>query len=120
MGLREQVSPRNAKMGCEENGASLRVPVDGRRQTLAGCVASDLHRHPRIHFPLFFRCVFVCRALFPHITIEYLRPHLLFLLSSRPQQTGKTMMAKAVANATTASFISCVGSEFVQKYLGEG
>ena len=30
------------------------------------------------------------------------------------------MMAKAVANATTASFISMVGSEFVQKYLGEG
>ena len=30
------------------------------------------------------------------------------------------MMAKAVAHATTASFISVVGSEFVQKYLGEG
>jgi len=30
------------------------------------------------------------------------------------------MMAKAVANATSASFISVVGSEFVQKYLGEG
>jgi 26S proteasome regulatory subunit T3 len=30
------------------------------------------------------------------------------------------MMAKAVANATTATFISMVGSEFVQKYLGEG
>jgi 26S proteasome regulatory subunit T3 len=37
-----------------------------------------------------------------------------------PPGTGKTMMAKAVANATTASFISMVGSEFVQKYLGEG
>lgn len=29
-------------------------------------------------------------------------------------------MAKAVANATTAAFITMVGSEFVQKYLGEG
>merc|ERR1712100_762152 len=37
-----------------------------------------------------------------------------------PPGTGKTMMAKAVANSTTASFISMVGSEFVQKYLGEG
>ena len=37
-----------------------------------------------------------------------------------PPGTGKTMMAKAVANATTASFIKVVGSEFVQKYLGEG
>ena len=34
--------------------------------------------------------------------------------------TGKTMMAKAVAHHTTASFIRVVGSEFVQKYLGEG
>jgi 26S proteasome regulatory subunit T3 len=37
-----------------------------------------------------------------------------------PPGTGKTMMAKAVANATTATFIHVVGSEFVQKYLGEG
>merc|ERR1712196_181055 len=37
-----------------------------------------------------------------------------------PPGTGKTMMAKAVANATSAAFISMVGSEFVQKYLGEG
>lgn len=37
-----------------------------------------------------------------------------------PPGTGKTMMAKAVANATSASFINMVGSEFVQKYLGEG
>jgi 26S proteasome regulatory subunit T3 len=33
---------------------------------------------------------------------------------------GKTMLAKAVAHHTTASFIRMVGSEFVQKYLGEG
>merc|ERR1739844_764108 len=37
-----------------------------------------------------------------------------------PPGTGKTMMAKAVANSTSASFIRVVGSEFVQKYLGEG
>merc|ERR1712093_77669 len=37
-----------------------------------------------------------------------------------PPGTGKTMLAKAVANHTKASFIRVVGSEFVQKYLGEG
>eukprot|EP01095_Lingulamoeba_sp_RSL-Kostka_P016888 TRINITY_DN8483_c0_g1_i1.p1 TRINITY_DN8483_c0_g1~~TRINITY_DN8483_c0_g1_i1.p1 ORF type:complete len:393 (-),score=156.97 TRINITY_DN8483_c0_g1_i1:112-1290(-) len=37
-----------------------------------------------------------------------------------PPGTGKTMLAKAVANHTDASFIRVVGSEFVQKYLGEG
>lgn len=37
-----------------------------------------------------------------------------------PPGTGKTMLVKAVANSTTASFIRVNGSEFVQKYLGEG
>lgn len=34
--------------------------------------------------------------------------------------SGKTMLAKAVAHNTAAAFIRVVGSEFVQKYLGEG
>lgn len=37
-----------------------------------------------------------------------------------PPGTGKTMLVKAVANATKATFIQINGSEFVQKYLGEG
>jgi len=34
--------------------------------------------------------------------------------------TGKTLLAKAVANKTHATFIRFVGSELVQKYIGEG
>jgi proteasome regulatory subunit len=34
--------------------------------------------------------------------------------------TGKTLLAKAVANRTAATFIRIVGSELVQKYIGEG
>ena len=34
--------------------------------------------------------------------------------------TGKTLMAKAIANATNATFIRLIGSELVQKYIGEG
>ncbi len=37
-----------------------------------------------------------------------------------PPGTGKTLMAKAVANATNATFIRLVGSELVQKFIGEG
>jgi len=37
-----------------------------------------------------------------------------------PPGTGKTMLAKAVANSTEATFIRVVGSELVQKYIGEG
>ncbi len=34
--------------------------------------------------------------------------------------TGKTLLAKAVANRTDATFIRVVGSELVQKYIGDG
>ncbi|MBW2988179.1 AAA family ATPase, partial [Candidatus Woesearchaeota archaeon] len=34
--------------------------------------------------------------------------------------TGKTLLAKAVANSTNATFIEIVASELVQKFIGEG
>ncbi|MCI4364299.1 MAG: proteasome-activating nucleotidase [Thermoplasmata archaeon] len=37
-----------------------------------------------------------------------------------PPGTGKTMIAKAVAHHTHATFVRLVGSELVQKYIGEG
>ena len=37
-----------------------------------------------------------------------------------PPGTGKTLMAKAVASSTNSTFIEVVGSELVQKFIGEG
>jgi len=37
-----------------------------------------------------------------------------------PPGTGKTLLAKAVANETAAKFFRVVGSELIQKYLGDG
>lgn len=37
-----------------------------------------------------------------------------------PPGCGKTLLAKAVANQTNATFIRMVGSELAQKYIGEG
>ena len=42
------------------------------------------------------------------------------ILLCGPPGTGKTMLAKAVANATNATFLGIVGSELAQKYIGEG
>ncbi|EQB61897.1 26s protease regulatory subunit 6b [Vairimorpha apis BRL 01] len=54
--------------------------------------------------------------LYKQIGIEPPRGVLLY----GPPGTGKTMLVKAVANHTKATFISINGSEFIQKYLGEG
>ena len=37
-----------------------------------------------------------------------------------PPGTGKTLLAKAVATATNSTFIEIVGSELLQKFIGEG
>lgn len=37
-----------------------------------------------------------------------------------PPGTGKTLLAKAVAHSTNAAFIEVIGSELVQKFIGEG
>jgi 26S proteasome regulatory subunit T1 len=37
-----------------------------------------------------------------------------------PPGTGKTLTARAVANRTDATFIRVIGSELVQRYVGEG
>lgn len=56
------------------------------------------------------------KELYNQIGIEPPRGVLLY----GPPGTGKTMLVKAVAHHTDATFISVNGSEFVQKYLGEG
>ncbi|MFW9929990.1 MAG: AAA family ATPase, partial [Candidatus Thorarchaeota archaeon] len=54
--------------------------------------------------------------LFDKVGIESPKGVLLY----GPPGSGKTLIAKAVAHETNATFISINGSEFVQKYIGEG
>ena len=56
------------------------------------------------------------KTLYSKIGIELPRGVILY----GPPGTGKTMLVKAVALKTKAAFIKTAGSEFVQKYLGEG
>lgn len=54
--------------------------------------------------------------LFQRVGIEPPKGVLLY----GPPGTGKTLLAKAVAKETESVFIRIVGSELVQKYIGEG
>jgi proteasome regulatory subunit len=42
------------------------------------------------------------------------------ILLHGPPGTGKTLLAKAIANSTDATFIEVVGSEIIQKFIGDG
>ncbi|MFX1557618.1 MAG: proteasome-activating nucleotidase [Promethearchaeota archaeon] len=54
--------------------------------------------------------------LFKRVGIEPPKGVLLY----GPPGTGKTLVAKAVAHETEATFIRIIGSELVQKFIGEG
>ena len=78
-------------------------------QDIGGCDIQKQEIREAVELPL------THHDLYKQIGIDPPRGVLLY----GPPGTGKTMLAKAVANHTTAAFIRVVGSEFVQKYLGE-
>jgi proteasome regulatory subunit len=63
------------------------------------------------------------------VELPLLKPHLFEAVGISPPSgvllygppgTGKTLIAKAVAKQTNATFIRIIGSELVQKFIGEG
>ena len=65
----------------------------------------------------------------PHAELPLTHPELYEDIGIKPPKgvilygepgTGKTLLAKAVANSTSATFLRVVGSELIQKYLGDG
>jgi len=96
-----------------EADSSISMMQEKPKETYADIGGSDIQKQEireAVELPL------TQFELYKQIGIDPPRGVLLY----GPPGTGKTMLAKAVANHTSASFIAVVGSEFVQKYLGEG
>jgi len=102
------VLPPEADSAISMLGADERPNVS--YNDIGGCDQQKQEMREAVELPL------THHELYAQIGIDPPRGVLLY----GPPGTGKTMLAKAVAHHTTASFIRVVGSEFVQKYLGEG
>ncbi|PRQ30676.1 putative proteasome ATPase [Rosa chinensis] len=94
---------------CSARTRSLTSPIITSRRDIGGCDIQKQEIHEAVELPL------THHDLYKQIGIDPPRGVLLY----GPPGTGKIMLAKAVANHTTTAFIRVVGSEFVQKYLGE-
>ena len=91
--------------GCKEQIEKLREVVETPLLSV-----SQLSSHPSLYSPC-------CQPeRFVSLGIDPPKGVLLF----GPPGTGKTLCARAVANRTDATFIRVIGSELVQKYVGEG
>lgn len=91
--------------GCKEQIEKLREVVETPLLSVCGLTT---------YSPMSLKCFQPER--FVNLGIDPPKGVLLF----GPPGTGKTLCARAVANRTDATFIRVIGSELVQKYVGEG
>jgi proteasome regulatory subunit len=91
--------------------------------------AAEVIRKPDVKYADIGGLEDVVRQLRECVEYPMTRPQLFAKLGVKPPTgvllrglpgTGKTLLAKAVANATDATFIHLIGSELVQKFIGEG
>ena len=107
----------NALVNClddkSDSGINIILPIEKpavKFNEIGGLEKQKEEIRETIELPL------INQKLYEEIGIEPPNGVLLY----GPPGTGKTMLVKAIASKTTATFIKAVGSEFVQKYLGEG
>ncbi len=92
------------------SGAEMHEKPDITYDSVAGLDEQVLSVKEAIELPL------ISPELFRKVGIK--PPKGILLVG--PPGCGKTLLAKAVANQTDATFIRMVGSELAQKYIGEG
>ncbi|KAJ8968080.1 hypothetical protein NQ317_016084 [Molorchus minor] len=102
--------------GCKEQIEKLREVVKPHYYTTRVCTFSCINKTLLYPFTALFKHSRTNKTeKFVKLGIEPPKGVLLF----GPPGTGKTLCARAVANRTDACFIRVIGSELVQKYVGE-
>lgn len=131
VGLGEKVSPTDIeegmRVGVERNKYTIQIPLPPKIDPSVSLM--QVEEKPDVTYEQVGGLVQELEQLREVVEIPLLHPERFVNLGIDPPKgvllygppgTGKTLTARAVANRTDATFIRVIGSELVQKYVGEG
>lgn len=131
VGLGEKVAPTDIeegmRVGVDRSKYSIQIPLPPKIDpTVSMMTVED---KPDVTYDDVGGCKDAMEKLREVLETPLLHPERFVTLGIEPPKgvllygppgTGKTLTARAVANRTDACFIRVIGSELVQKYVGEG
>jgi len=131
VGLGERVSPTDVeegmRVGVDRNKYQIQVPLPAKIDP--SVTLMQVEEKPDVTYDSIGGMTDELEQLREVVEIPLLHPERFYTLGIEPPKgvllygppgTGKTLTARAVANRTDACFIRVIGSELVQKYVGEG
>ncbi|KAK9234272.1 P-loop containing nucleoside triphosphate hydrolase protein [Lipomyces kononenkoae] len=131
VGLGERVSPTDIeegmRVGVDRNKYQIQLPLPPRIDP--SVTMMTVEEKPDVTYTDVGGCKEQIEKLREVVELPLLSPERFVSLGIDPPKgillygppgTGKTLCARAVANRTDATFIRVIGSELVQKYVGEG
>ncbi|KNC52335.1 26S protease regulatory subunit 7 [Thecamonas trahens ATCC 50062] len=129
--LGEQVAPADIeegmRVGVDRTKYQIKIPLPPKVD--ASVTMMEIEEKPDVTYKDVGGCKEQIKQLREVLEIPLLHPERFIQLGIDPPKgvllygppgTGKTLSARAVANRTDATFIRVIGSELVQKYVGEG
>lgn len=131
VGLGKDVAPsdieESMRVGVEKNKYTIQIPLPPRIDPSVSTM--QVEEKPDVTYNDIGGCKEQLDKLREVLEMPLLNPEKFINLGIDPPKgvllygppgTGKTLTARAIANRTDACFIRCIGSELVQKYIGEG
>lgn len=131
VGLGKKVSPTDIeegmRVGIDRNKYQIQIPLPPRIDPTVTMM--QVEEKPDVTYADIGGCKEQIERIREVVEIPLLHPERFVSLGIDPPKgvllygppgTGKTLCARAVANRTDATFIRVIGSELVQKYVGEG
>ncbi|KAJ3015159.1 UNVERIFIED_CONTAM: 26S proteasome regulatory subunit 7 [Siphonaria sp. JEL0065] len=131
VGLGERVAPTDIeegmRIGVDRNKYQIQIPLPPKIDPTVTMM--QVEEKPDVTYSDVGGCKEQIEKLREVVEMPLLQPERFVNLGIDPPKgvllygppgTGKTLCARAVANRTDATFIRVIGSELVQKYVGEG